>query len=67
MVDENPSRANMQKAAELTGARLGYFVLNDYWWNANSTKSTAILSSDEYVKIGSNAVFRYDLLGKFGN
>ena len=64
MVDENPSRANMQKAAELTGARLGYFVLNDYWWNANSTKSTAILSSDEYVKIGSNAVFRYDLLGK---
>lgn len=61
MVYDQPSRANAQKAAELTAVPTVYFVLNEYWDNASQVAEQAKLQADEWVEIdgGKTIIFTY--------
>ena len=60
---EDPSRKLMQKAGELGGSDIVYFVVNDYWWKADELIEKARLTADRVYDIGDGkvTVFRYDV------
>lgn len=61
MVYQEPSRAVAKKARDLTGVRTVYFVLNDYWFNAEMIKKEAMLAADEFHVIANDniTIFKY--------
>ncbi len=63
MVYEKPSRAAVTEASELTGVRLIYFVLNQYWTDADKIKEAAQLNADDSMDIdgGKVLIFKYKL------
>lgn len=60
---EEPSREVMKEAATLGGSDLVYFVVNNYWWKADSLSEAAASSSDRtfVIQDGKVKVFKYEL------
>lgn len=56
MVNERPTRATAELAHNLTGANTIYFVLNDYWDNAEQIKARARMEADESADIAGGAI-----------
>lgn len=56
MVYDTPSKENAQKAATLTGVNTIYFLLNDYWFEAETIRAQAISLADSYEEIHNGAV-----------
>lgn len=56
MVYQSPSRKNAEQAQALTGAHSVYFVLNDYWENAEKIKALAKMEADEWMDFGNGSV-----------
>ena len=63
MVYETPSRATVSEAANLTGVRLVYFVLNNYWTDAEKIIEAAKPTADDFINIdgGEILIFKYEL------
>lgn len=59
MVYESPDRAVVEQALRLTGAERAYFVVNDYWLDAEKIKKTAANLARSVQTIGSSTVFIY--------
>lgn len=62
MVYDKPYRETAQEAKKLTGVKTVYFVLNNYWYNAQSIAELAAETADKWAVIdgGKTYVFRYD-------
>ena len=62
MVYKTPSRENAEKAAELTGVKTIYFVLNDYWNNSKNIREEALLEANVSFTIenGKITIFKYN-------
>jgi hypothetical protein len=60
---EDPSRETMREAGKLGGSKLVYFVVNDYWWDAQTLSEKATSSTDREFLIdnGKVKVFKYEL------
>ncbi len=52
MADEEPTRAAMEEAMDLAGVDLGFFVLNDYWWDADRIREAGKQQADSWFGIG---------------
>lgn len=63
MVYEAPTRATISEAANLTGVHLVYFVLNQYWTDADKIIEAAQPTADETLEIdnGKIWIFKYQL------
>lgn len=63
MVNKKPSRETMEKAMHITGVKEGYFVINNYWWQAKEIVIRAKPQADEWKEIdnGKIWVFKYGL------
>jgi hypothetical protein len=61
MVYEPPTRATITEAADLTGVHLVYFVLNDYWTDADKITEAAKSTADNTTEIdnGKIWIFKY--------
>ena len=61
MVYENPSAARVAQAMNSQGVRLGYFVINSYWWQSKQIVEEAKKEADHWESIdnGKVTVFRY--------
>lgn len=57
MVYQMPSRATVAEAANLTGVKLVYFVLNKYWTDADKILEAARPTADETMEIGSGRIW----------
>lgn len=62
-VYQAPSRATIVEASKLTGVKLVYFVLNQYWTDADKILEAARPTADETLEIGSGKIwiFKYQL------
>jgi hypothetical protein len=56
MADENPSHETANEVMKKTGADRMYFVLNDYWWNAEATAEAAKKEADDWFAIGPGSI-----------
>ena len=56
MVYDVPSREHVKNAAMIAGVETVFFVLNDYWFNAEQIKQQALLSANDVEDIGNGAV-----------
>jgi len=58
---ESPSSLTMKEAMDLVGVKYGYFILNDYWWNAEKVIEDAKLQTDTWHEIdeGKIYIFKY--------
>ncbi len=54
MVEESPSRKTMLEAMDLAGVELGFFVVNNYWWQSNIISEHAKNEADEWFAVGEN-------------
>ena len=63
MVYKPPTRATVAEAAKLTGVKIVYFVLNNYWTDADKIAEAAKPTADETLEIGSGKIliFKYKL------
>ena len=63
MVYQVPSRATVTEAANLTGVKLVYFVLNKYWTDSDKILEAARPTADETLEIGGGRIwiFKYQL------
>ena len=52
MVEEEPSRETMLEAMNFTGVDSGFFVVNDYWWQADIIREHAKNTADEWFAVG---------------
>lgn len=61
MVYEKPSKETMQKAMNLAGVKLSYFVINKYWWASAKIIEEAKLEADsfEIINNGEIYIFKY--------
>jgi hypothetical protein len=61
MVYQMPSKNTARRALELTGVSTVYFVLNDYWHEAERLKEEASREADASFNIGNEkiTVFKY--------
>jgi hypothetical protein len=61
MVYKHPDRKTVGKAFEMTGAQIGYFAIDKYWWAYKKIADEAILSADSYKSFndGEVMVFKY--------
>lgn len=61
MVYQTPSRATVAEAANLTGVKLVYFVLNKYWTDSDKILEAARPTADETIEIGPGKIwiFKY--------
>lgn len=62
MVYKKPARETMYAAMDLAGVNLGYFVLNNYWFEFKKILDEAKLSADSWQPIngGQDYVFKYE-------
>lgn len=64
MVNDAPTRENAKIAYELTGANTVYFVLNNYWDNADMLRRRATMEADEHAELADGAIslftFRFE-------
>lgn len=56
MVNEAPTREIAKQAYELTGANTVYFVLNNYWDNAEILRQRAQMEADEYTTLADDTI-----------
>ncbi len=61
---ERPSRESVYGAMDLTGVKLAYFVLDDYWWAADKIAAEAELIADDSVIISNGQVKVYKFIKK---
>lgn len=61
MVYQTPSRATVKEAANLTGVKLVYVVLNKYWTDSDKILEAARPTADETLEIGNGKIwiFKY--------
>ena len=61
MVYQTPSRVTVTEAADLTGVKLVYFVLNKYWTDSDKILEAARPTADETLEIGNGKIwiFKY--------
>lgn len=61
MVYQTPSRTTVKEAANLTGVKLVYFVLNKYWTDSDKILEAAKSTADKTIEISSGKVliFKY--------
>jgi len=61
MVYQVPSRATVTEAANLTGVKLVYFVLNKYWTDSDKILEAARPTADKTIEIGNGKIwiFKY--------
>lgn len=57
MVYNKPTKETMRQAMDLAGVKLGYFVLNKYWWAFPKVLAEAKLEADSYEAIDKRAVY----------
>ncbi len=64
MVYDEPSLAVIEEAADLTGVRLVYFVINKYWTEFDKIVEKAKKITDDWTVINEGAlyIFKYQLL-----
>ena len=62
MADNEPTREVMEEAMDFAGVDLGFFVLNDYWWQSTRIREHAKQQADDWFTIGDGAisVFRFE-------
>lgn len=62
MIEENPTRALAVEAMDVARVDRAYFVVNDYWWSAETAIERARAQTDEYFVIddGATWVFVFD-------
>ena len=48
MIEENPTRELAMEAMNVTGVNRVYFVVNEYWWSAETAIERARVQTDEY-------------------
>jgi len=62
MVYDEPNQVNMNEAMNLAGVKLGYFVLNKYWWAFPKILEDAKTTAKNYEKFGDGDVyvFKYE-------
>lgn len=53
MADDEPTREAMEEAMDLADVDVGFFVLNDYWWDAKRIGEAAKQEADSWFGIGS--------------
>jgi len=56
MADDEPTRETMISAMDLAGVDLGFFVVNDYWWQADVIIEHAKNQADDWFSVGAGAV-----------
>ncbi|NIV98387.1 hypothetical protein GWN26_04225 [Candidatus Saccharibacteria bacterium] len=58
---ESPSSLTMNQAMDLVGVDYAYFILNDYWWNAEKVIEDAKLQTNTWHEIddGKIYIFKY--------
>ncbi len=56
MADEYPSHETANEVMKKTGANRLYFVLNEYWWNAEATAEAAKNEADDWFAIGPGSI-----------
>lgn len=59
MVYEAPSRATVKEAMDLTGVNEAYFVLNDYWFDAEKIQLAAKQEADEWQTVDNGNIYIY--------
>ncbi|MFA5128365.1 MAG: hypothetical protein WC445_00155 [Patescibacteria group bacterium] len=59
MVYEAPTRATAKEAANLTGVKLVYFVLNKYWTDSDKIMEAARPTADETLEIGNGKIWMF--------
>jgi len=61
MVYQTPSRTTVAEAANLTGVKTVYFVLNKYWTDSDKILEATKLTADKTLEIGSGKIwiFKY--------
>ncbi|MBT4856812.1 hypothetical protein HON52_01330 [Candidatus Uhrbacteria bacterium] len=52
MADVDPTRETMIDAMDLAGVDLGFFVLNDYWWDSSRISEAAKQEADSWLRVG---------------
>ncbi|MFH1632263.1 MAG: hypothetical protein ABIA47_04605 [bacterium] len=52
MTNLDPDRWRMMEAMDFTGVDLGFFVVNDYWWQADIIREHAKNEADDWFSIG---------------
>jgi len=57
MVYKNPDKKTMVRAMDLAGVKQGYFVLNNYWTNANKIIPRAMTEADWWEKIDDGKIW----------
>jgi len=53
MADDEPTRVVMEEAMDLAGVSKGFFVLNNYWWDAGRIREAAKQEADSWFGLGS--------------
>lgn len=56
MVEDEPTRAYALDAMDLADVDTAYFVVNDYWWQADIIKERAKAEADDWFSVGDGAV-----------
>ena len=55
-MNEGPSREMAARAADLTGADIVFYVVNDYWWESEKIIETAKNVADEWLDVDSGKI-----------
>lgn len=62
MVYKKPSRETMQKAMDLAGVKVGYFILNKYWWAFPKILDEAKFEAQAWKEIGNGEIYVFKYL-----
>jgi len=57
MVYKKPSRDTMLAAMDFTGAEIGYFILNKYWWAFTKILAEAKIEADSWKNINNGEIY----------
>ncbi|RMD51457.1 hypothetical protein D6827_02220 [Candidatus Parcubacteria bacterium] len=56
MAENYPSTETMLQAMDLAGVNLGFFAINDYWWQSETIIENAKKEADDWFAVGNGAI-----------
>jgi hypothetical protein len=58
-MNETPSREVINQALEATGTNLAFYVVNDYWWQAEKIIENTKNQADDWLAVGNVTIFKF--------
>ena len=62
MTNEEPARQTILEAMDVAGVDLGFFVINDYWWQSEMIIEYAKNQADDWFSIGDGSVYVFEFI-----